>query len=122
MAFLHDDVLDGGLDVLTADADKLVLCSQAPTSFAEANATYKLAEKASPTVGAAEDRAGGGRKVVVAAITDGSVTATGTATHWALLDTANSKLLAWQTVTSQALTNGNTFQLNALNIGIPDPA
>ena len=66
---------------------------------------------------------GGGRKVTVAAISDGSITGTGTATHYAIVDSTNSRLLATAALTaSQSVTNGNTFTLATFDIGIPDPA
>jgi len=69
------------------------------------------------------DRQGGGREVVVAEITDGSVSVSGTATHYAILDTVNSRLLATGSLSaSQAVSAGNTFTLGSFTIGIPDPA
>ena len=74
-------------------------------------------------MGAPGDRTGGGRKVTVAQITDGTVTGTGTATHYALVDVSNTRLLATGALTaSQSVTSGNTFTLAAFDIGIPDPA
>lgn len=65
-------------------------------------------------------RAPSGRRVTVAAIADGSVTATGTATHWAITDTANGRLLATGALAaSQLVTSGNTFTLGAFDAGIP---
>ena len=75
------------------------------------------------SIGAPQDRNAGGREVVVAAISDGTVTATGTATHYAILDTVNSRLLATGSLSaSQAVTSGNTFTLSSTTVGIPDPA
>lgn len=121
MAFLHDDVLDNGLSEIAAAANALHICSQQPASYAAATSTYTLGNKATPTVGSPSDRSGGGREVVVSAITNGTVTATGTATHWALVDTAGSRLLATAALSaSQAVTNGNTFTLTSFAVGIPD--
>ena len=123
MSFLHDDVMDDGLDVLDTLADRLDICSQEPTTYAEATSTYTLGNKTSLSIGAPEDRSGGGRKVAVAAITDGSVTGTGTASHWAITDVSESKLLATGALSSsESVTSGNTFTLNAFDIGIPDPS
>jgi hypothetical protein len=123
MATLNDRVLDNGLTVLDTEANKIVITSQEATTYAEANATYALGNSTSISIGAPADRSGGGREVVVAAITDGSVTGTGTATHYAIIDTANTRLLATSTLTaSQAVTSGNTFTLSSVAIGIPDPA
>ena len=102
MAYLNDRVLDNGLSALTSEADELIICSAEPATFAEADATYALGSKASPTVGAPAARAPSGRKVTVSAITDGTVFATGTATHWALVDTSNSRLLAANSLSASA--------------------
>jgi hypothetical protein len=62
-----------------------------------------------------------GRKVVVNAITSGTVTGTGTATSWALVD--GSVLYATGSLSSsQSVTSGNAFTLAAINIEIRDPA
>ena len=47
MPFLSDDVLDGGLDVLDTATTTLHICSQEPTTLAEANSTYTLGNKTS---------------------------------------------------------------------------
>lgn len=120
MAYLNDRVLDNGLTILDTEVTHLYICSQEPTSYTEATSTYDLGVKAAPSVGAPTDRTPNGRKVVVSAILDGTVTDTGTATHYALVDANNSRLLATNTVTSQVVTSGNTFTLAALDIGIPD--
>jgi len=123
MATLDNRVFDNGLTVLDTEANKVLVTSQEASTYTEANSTYALGNSTSLSIGAPADRSGGGRKVAVAAITDGSVTATGTATHYALVDTNNSRLLATGSLTaSQAVTSGNTFTLATFDIGIPDPA
>lgn len=124
MAYINDDVFDDGLQVLTDDADELWIISGGsdPADFAAATAA-KLGVKTAPTVSAPQNGASNGRRVVVSAITDGSVTATGTATRWVLVDAAGSRLLTCQTLSSsQGVTNGNTFTLGALSVTIPDAA
>lgn len=123
MAYLNDRVLDSGLAILDTEATRLDLCSQEPTTYAEATSTYTLGNKTSLSVGAPADRGAGGRQVTVAAITDGTVTGSGTPSHWAITDTANSRLLATKTLgTTQALVSGNTFTLAAFTVYIPDAA
>lgn len=123
MAYLHNDVFDSGLSVLDTLGDRLDICSSAPTTYAEATSTYSLGNKTSLSIGAPADRSGGGREVTVAAISDGTVTGTGTAAYWAIVDVSESKLLAQGSLSSsQAVTSGNTFTLAAFTIGIPDPA
>ena len=122
--FLHDDVLDGGLDVLTADVSDLYICSAMPATYAEASSTYALGTKATPTVGAAGAGDPDGREVEVSAITDGSVTGTDDAAYWALVDdTPTERLLAAGALSApQAVTSGNTFTLTAFTVRFPDPA
>jgi hypothetical protein len=123
MATLDNRVFDNGLTVLDTEANKVLITSQEATTYTQANSTYALGNSASLSIGAPADRSGGGREVTVAAITDGSVTGTGTATHFALVDTSNTRLLATGSLSaSQSVTSGNTFTLASFDIGIPDPA
>ena len=123
MATLNNRVFDNGLTVLDTEATRVDVTSQEASTYGEATSTYTLGNSTSLSIGAPADRSGGGRKVAVASITDGSVTGTGTVTHYALVDTNNSRLLATGSLTaSQAVTSGNTFTLATFDIGIPDPA
>jgi len=123
VSYLNDRVLDSGLAVLDTEATRLDICSQEPSTYAGATSTYTLGNKTSLSVGAPAARTPSGRKVTVAQITDGSVSGTGTATHWAISDVSNSRLLAAGPLNaSQAVTSGNTFTLAAFDIGIPGPA
>ena len=123
MATLDNRVFDNGLTVLDTEADKIIITSQEATTYANANSTYALGNSTSLSIAGPSDRSGGGREVVVAAITDGSVTGTGTATHYAIVDVSATRLLATGSLTaSQSVTSGNTFTLSTVSIGIPDPA
>lgn len=121
MPFLNDHVLDLALAYLDTSANRLDLCTQEPTTYAEATSTFTRGNKTSLSIGAPSDRSPNGRRVTVAAINDGTVTGTGTVTHWAISDTTASRLVATGALSaSQAVTNGNTFTLGAFDIGIPD--
>jgi hypothetical protein len=123
MATLGDRVFDAGLSALDTEANKILVTSQEAGTFTEANATYALGNSTSLSIAAPSDRTGGGRKVTVTAISDGAITGTGTATHYAIVDTTNSRLLATAALTaSQSVTSGNTFTLATFDIGIPDPS
>ena len=123
MATLNDRVLDNGLTVLDTEANRVDICSQEPTSYAEATSTYTLGNTTSISISAPADAAPNGRKVTLAAVSDASVTGTGTATHYAISDTSNSRLLATGSLSaSQVVTSGNTFSLTASDIRMPDPA
>lgn len=122
MAYLNDRVFDEGLSILDLEANAVYVTSTEATDYTEATSTYALGNSASLSIAAPSDRVGGGRKVTVGAIGDGNITGTGAVTHYALVDTVNSRLLATAALTaSQSVTNGNTFTLATFDIGIPDP-
>lgn len=121
MAFILDSAYDAALTYVQSRATRLDICSQEPTTYTQATSTYTLGNKTTPTVGTPGDRTGGGRKITVSAISDGTVTGTNTATHWALVEVANTVLLATgQLSASQSVTSGNTFTLAAFDIGVSD--
>tara|TARA_B100000900_G_scaffold342669_1_gene306161 strand:- start:122 stop:493 length:372 start_codon:yes stop_codon:yes gene_type:complete len=123
MATIADRVLDNGLTVLDTEANRVDITSAESTTFAEATSTQTLGNATSITISAPADRSGGGRKVTMSAISNGTVTGTGNATHYAITDTNNSRLLVTGSLTaSQSVTSGNTFSLEALDVGIPDPS
>lgn len=123
MPFIADRVLDLGLTVLSTEANRLDICSSEPTTYAAATGSASLGNKTSLSIGAPAARSPSGRRVTVAQITDGNVTTAGTATHWAIVDTVNSRLLATGNLaSSQAVTNGNIFTLPAFDVGIPGAA
>jgi len=117
--WLNDEVLDQGLDwIIAQNPCRLDITSQAATSYGEAttDGTYSLGNETAITVGATEDD-GTGRKVVVPAITDGDVTETGDASHWALTD-SSAVLIATGPLTGggQSVTDGNKFTLDAIDV------
>jgi len=129
MSYLNSLVLDQGLQTIVGSDRRLDICRLEPTTYAQATATYTLANKTGLTVGAvAAMSSPAGRKVTVPAITDGTVTATSTGTSddaefWALTDPANSRLLAAGPLSEAKLVvSGNIFTLPAFDIGLPLPA
>jgi hypothetical protein len=123
MSYLNDLVLDAALTVLDTGPDKLFILSSEPATFAAATAA-KLAEKTlgASDISAPSARTGGGRKVTIAATTGANVTAGGTATSWALVNSGTSVLYAAGALpASQVLTVGNPFTTAPFDIGIPGP-
>jgi hypothetical protein len=119
MAFLSPNVLDNGLQYLTDNGTRLDICSQEPTTFTEATSTYTLGNKTGLSIGPPEARSPSGRKVVVPAISDGSLTADGTASHYAITD-GSAELLATGSLSSTVDTgSGNAFTTTEEDIGIP---
>lgn len=120
MAFIADYIYDLALSELDTATATLYICSQEPTSYAQASSTYALGSKASITISAPADRSPSGRKVTISAITDGSVSGTGTATHWAITKAGTTLMATGSLSASQSVTTGNTFTLGAFDIGIAD--
>lgn len=116
--FADVSVLDALLDKVGTSTQLLVTTSQ-PASRAAAI----TAALATVTLSGAFAKSAGspnGRKTTVAQQSTVSVTATGTATHVCLIDGAT--LLYVTTVTSQALTSGNTVTIPAWTITVADPS
>lgn len=119
---VHDDVLDGALNIIKNNATRMVACSAQPTTYTEGNATYALADV---TVASGDftiaNGTTSGRKATVTAKTGVTVDTSGTVTHVCLLDVTNSKLLYVTTTTSQAVVNPGTVDIGSWVIEIADP-
>lgn len=118
---VDSSVLDNGLASLKSGATIIHICSAEPTNYANV-ATVTLGNKTLTAgnvfPGAIAAGTPNGRKVTTVAVTDGSVTATGTASHWAIV--SGTVLLATSTLSAtQAVTASNTFTLGAFDIRLP---
>jgi hypothetical protein len=116
-----DAVLDAALNVIKTTGVLVTVCNAEPTTYAQASATFKLADVASTSTDftiANGDTSG--RKVTVGQFSAVPVDTTGTATHIAIC--SGSALLYVTTCTSQALTSGNTVTIPAWKIEIADPS
>lgn len=123
MPTLNDRVFDNGLTVLDTEANRVDICSQEPATYTAATSTYSLGNTTSISISAPTDGDTSGRKVTLAAITGASVSGTGDATHYAISDTSNTRLLVTGSLSaSQAVTSGNTFSLDAVDIELNDPS
>lgn len=118
-AYINDYIFDNGLGKFSEVTD-LVVCSAQPTTFTEANVTYKLGGKTGPTISIPQAHTTG-RKIVVSAITDLNITTNGTATHYALIDTVNSRLFVTQALNSSVAVVVGEFSTNEITIAIPAP-
>jgi hypothetical protein len=121
---VNDYGLDNGLAALKSTATHMYICSAEPTTYAEATVTYALGNKSfgagAVFPGAVAPRSPNGRKITTAAVTDGTVTGTGTAIRWAVVDSGNSRLLIDNDLAAgQAVTAGNIFSLPSFDFGIP---
>lgn len=118
MAFIADTVFDNGLTVIDTNGTQIDIT----TSEINVWASLAAATLGNDTVNTGAPEAGttDGRKVVVPAITAGSVTGTGSATHWCLSNGSSTVYAAGPLTASQTVTSGNTFTLDAIDITIRD--
>jgi hypothetical protein len=115
-----DAVLDAALSYIKTNAILLVVCSDTPTTYANATATYDLADVAidGDDMVIAEGTVSG-RKLTISEQAAVTIDHSGTATHIALC--SSDTLLYVTTCTSQALTAANTVTVPAWRIEIADP-
>jgi hypothetical protein len=121
VASLEDRVLDFGLNVLDAETTFISVTNVEPTTIGIASGTGLLGFKtgaAGALFGAPSAGAPNGRQVASVAISDGTITTSGTANWWAAY--AAGTLHAHGTLSgSQVVTAGNTFTLASFTIKIP---
>lgn len=128
--FLHDDVLDALLLAVADYGDRLTVCSSQPTTFTQAasgsgNGGYMLAYVGLTPSGGGPDytlsNSPSGRQCQVAQQNQFTVQEDGTATHIAIVDLSDQKLLAVTTCNSQSLTAGGLVTTPAWNMVVNDP-
>lgn len=122
MPFLHSRVLDHGLVVLSLEVSRLVLLNRETNDYHAATEVNRIGQQIAPPVSMPGDRQSGGRQVLIGPIEDGEIITVADATHYALLDDANGRVLACAEIANKKLVvTGSRFSLNAFQIGIPSP-
>lgn len=120
--YINPNLLDLVFNDIRTNANKMVVCSQQPTDFTSANATYALTSIAmASTDYTLANGDTSGRKITVAAKSAVPVTTSGTATHVALVDTVNSILKFVTTTTSTAVAAGGTVDIGSFKDEIQAP-
>jgi hypothetical protein len=121
VASLEDRVLDFGLNVLDTESSFISICSAEPTNIAVAATTGLLGFKSWGAGNAFAVPGAGtpnGRQVASIAVSDGTITTSGTASWWAAY--AAGTLHAHGTLSgAQVVSAGNTFTLASFTIRIP---
>ncbi|MBL4781779.1 MAG: hypothetical protein JKX92_06010 [Porticoccaceae bacterium] len=122
MSLLSDEIFNQGLNWAQTNGTKLhIHKTAAPTNYAEATGANELGTDGVTTGGTVEG-AVDGRRVIVPAITAGTVSATGTAGYWALTDGTGVFVASGTLTPSQEVTSGNTFTLDAISLTVRDAA
>ena len=120
--YVHPDVLDSAVGYFETHCDKMTMCTAEPTSYTEANVSFAVAEVTLDGDDfAVSDGEVGGRKVTVSAQSNVEVFAAGTATHLALLDTVNSRLLLVTTISSKMMAAGDYANVSSFDFEIGEP-
>lgn len=119
---ISNEVFDAMLQYIIDNCDKITLCNAQPTTFAEGNATFALADHAMAAGDfSIADGDTSGRKLVVAAQAGVTVDTAGTSTHFAYLDTTNSVLLAVTETAAQGLATPGTVDIGSHDLEVNDP-
>jgi hypothetical protein len=120
---IEDYIVQNGIAAVHTGTTNIRINSTEPTTYAIAVTSGCLGYKsfgANNTFGADTSASPSGRLVTSAAISDGTITTSGTASWWAATDETNSRLLAHGSLSAtQAVTSGNSFSLAAFTIKIP---
>jgi hypothetical protein len=120
---LFTPAVDLGLNTLNSDANKILICSALPTSYANAQSValgYKSFGAGACFADPVDLTPGPGRKITSFAITNGTITANGVPSYWAVIDEANSRLLAaGDMLGGIQVISGSGFTLDAFTINVP---
>ncbi len=119
---VNNAVLDAALNHLKNNGTRIDICATEPTTYAAATSTNSLGNvtiDSTDFTGPADGDVSG-RKITVNAQTGISITTSGTADHLAVTNGVDT-LLYVTTITSQAVTSGNTADTSAWDVEIADP-
>jgi len=120
---LHDNVLDAALDHIASNGTKVTVCGTEPTTYAEANATYMLANV---TVDGADftgpvNGDTSGRKITLNAQSGITPSSAGTGNWVTILDVTNTAMLVKTSCPAKAFDTGDTIDIAAFDVEIADP-
>lgn len=122
VAYINDLVFDNGLQLISTTADRVFLNVTEPTNYLDATTGINALGNAAATVNAPADGATDGRRVIVDAISGGTVNGDGDANFFSLVDDTAQEIMCYQAISNpQTVSDGNTFSLSQFEVRIPDP-
>ena len=121
MAFISDNVFDEGLDWADTNGTRLDITSTDPGGVYATVTGNTLGNKVIGVTVTEDADAGTGRQVTLPAITDGAVTGTASATHWAIHNATDTVVASGALSSPQDVTSGNTFTLDEILITLREP-
>lgn len=117
--FANDLIMDAAFDFLIAEAERIVVLSSYPANYA-AVAAATLADNACGAITKANGDTSG-RKAIVPQHAAVPIDSSGTATHVAIVDDTNTRIMHVTECTSQVLTAGGTVTIPTYDEEIGDP-
>lgn len=121
MAAIHDDVL-GNLDAGQSSGTRLDLLAADPGLTYATVTTNTLGNSTATMTGPITATSGTGVSISFPAIAAGTVTNTATAGFWAITNQTSKVIATGPLTATQAVTSGNTFSLDEVNLFIRDAA
>jgi hypothetical protein len=77
MSFISDEIFDQGLDYLDTNGVRVDICSQEPSTYAQATSTFSLGNATVNTEATTNAASGTGRRVTIPAVNGATVTTSG---------------------------------------------
>lgn len=118
---VHNNILDAALNYIKNNSAEICMCSQEPTTYAQATSSYMLAKKAlvSGDFGSPADGDTSGRKIAVPEVSAVSPSSSGDVTHVAIV--SGSLLLYVTTCNTYSISTGTDETIPTWDIEIADP-
>lgn len=118
MASISNNAKDQLIDYIRTNSARIDVCSQEPTTYTEATSTYSLGYSTTISIGATTNTGTGGRQAEIPDIVDGSSTASGMGTHFAVTDGVGELLYSQALSSSSTIESGNLLKLRPHTITV----
>lgn len=118
-ATIADSVFDAALNFLETNGTVVHITSADPTNWAGLAAVTLGNETGCDYTGPSDGTSG--RKTILNAITSGTVTGSGTASHFVITNGSDAVYVVQELNATQGVTSGNVFTLTAATIQLSDP-
>ncbi len=124
MPYINDLALDAACQWFIDNVSRLDVCSQEPTTHTEATSTFSLGNKTGLVMTGPTDGSPDGRAATFPAVTDGTITTNGTASHWGITKPTATPALgaAGSLSASKSVSTVVPFSTNAFDIVFRDAA
>jgi hypothetical protein len=121
MSFISDEIFDQGLDYLDTNGVRVDICSQEPSTYAQATSTFSLGNATVNTEATTNAASGTGRRVTIPAVNGATVTTSGIVNFVAVTDNSSKLLVVRQIQTGVPVSANGTFNVGAFDVILRDP-